>query len=649
MTSQALLNYTIIRKLGEGGMGEVYLALNPSIRQYVAIKRLHPRYANNQAVRERFRQEAIMLSSLSHPNIVKFLNYVENESGVFLIMEYVDGCTLEDFINNKNGLIVEERALPMIREMLDAFSAAHAQGIIHRDIKPSNIYITKDGHIKVLDFGIAEIIQGTEAAGGEAAGTPEYMSPEQVLGRPIDNRSDIYSLGVLIHQMLTGHAPYDIDSMSSLDVKRRVISVHLPPMKNYYPYISDAMQEVVDRATEKDPAERYADCREMLGDLPDSGATRKLSGAKGHRNGKAIAIRIAAVCVVVMAALGWWIWDYSQVKVKYYTDYAERYEIPEGIGKIGANDLSGYGEVYRMEFQKGKLRKMIAMNGNGDTITPRDMHRRPLRQSITEYFYTDEGKIDFKKVYNSQGKLIFKFDYEPNLRSATLKYDDDYGTPLRVGTLTKLLMEHDSVSGYLTRIAYADMENRSVKDKDSVAVMKLDYFPAGRLKWIAYLDTADNPVTLPDGYGMKSFQYDSSGRLKEVKFYDKRGRQTINKDGIAEIRYTYTNTGRLNGIEFLGKDHKAKAASNGVATTLLSYDKKGKELKPKYYDIAHNEITPKEPQEQPIVSASPQKGKPKKFKRKNDNPQIQDKDPYLQKMKSKRDVLEHLNETSKNN
>ncbi len=614
MTSQALLNYTIIRKLGEGGMGEVYLALNPTIRQYVAIKRLHPRYANNQAVRERFRQEAIMLSSLSHPNIVRFLNYVENETGVFLIMEYVNGCTLEEFINHKNGLIVEERAIPMIREMLNAFATAHEQGIIHRDIKPSNIYITKDGHIKVIDFGIAEIIQDSGSGGGESAGTPEYMSPEQVLGRPIDKRSDIYSLGVMIHQMLTGHAPYDTDSMSSLDVKRRVISVQLPPMKNYYPYISDNMQRVVDCATEKDPDARYADCRQMMNDLPDSSASE---ASRSKRRGRWTIAGIVAACVMVLAGTCLWIWDHNRLKVRYYTDYVERYEIPEGIGRIGAGDLEGHGEVYRMEFQKGKLRKMTVLNGNGDTIVPRDMYRRPARQSITEYYYSDNGNVDFKKVFDSKGKLIYKFDYEANLRSATLKYDDDYGTPIRVGTLTRLLMEHDSVTGYLTRIAFADVDNHYVKDKDSVAVMKLDYFPTGRLKLIAYLDTANNPTTIPAGYGMRGFQYDSKGRLQSVRFYDKNGRQSVDRDSISMIRYTYSDSGMLTKMEYLGTDRKAQAAFSGVATTLYCYDKNGKETQRKYFDTANKTVIPRDPSKNKMVSASAGVGKGKRWKKRS--------------------------------
>ena len=261
-----LLNYQLIRLLGRGGMGEVYLARNKNIEQYVAVKALHPKYANNPMIRSRFKQEAVMLNSLNHPNIVKFLNFVENEYGVLLIMEYVEGQTLEDFIMKKNGLIVEKKAYPIFTEILNAFSYAHQHGIIHRDIKPSNILLDRNGHVKIMDFGIAQIISevNEKTIGGMAMGTPAYMSPEQVFGQPLNQRSDIYSLGVLFHQMLTGRAPYDSTTMSEMEIKGHVVNEKLPRMKNYYPYISDGMQQVVDKATAKKPEGRFATCDEMF-------------------------------------------------------------------------------------------------------------------------------------------------------------------------------------------------------------------------------------------------------------------------------------------------------------------------------------------------------------------------------------------------
>lgn len=285
---QELLNYKIDRKIGEGGMGVVYLAYNPFLGQQVAIKMLHPKYAANPLLRDKFKQEAMLLSGLTHPNIVKFINYVENDDGVFLIMEYVEGITLDEYIHKKNGLIVEERAMPLLRNLADALHHAHVQGIVHRDIKPSNILIDKEGHIKILDFGIAKImseVQGDDIARG--GGSPRYMSPEQVLGKHVDARSDIYSLGVVMYEILTGRTPYD-SALEPMDIKHKVVHEPLPRMKDAYSYISDDAQKIVDRATRKNPAERFRNSGEMLqalrsGKLPSGG-----NAGNGGSNGGAI-------------------------------------------------------------------------------------------------------------------------------------------------------------------------------------------------------------------------------------------------------------------------------------------------------------------------------------------------------------------------
>lgn len=320
---QAVLNYTIDRKIGEGGMGTVYLGSNPAMGQKVAIKMLHPHYANNPLVREKFRHEAMMLSGLTHPNIVKFINFIENEEGVFLIMEYVDGVTLEDYIHKQTGLIVEDRAKPMIRELLDAFRHAHSQGIIHCDIKPSNILVDKDNHIKILDFGIARIL--TESHRGDemikGGGSAEYMSPEQVLGKPLDARSDIYSLGVVIYEMLTGRYPYD-KSLSAMDIKHRVVSEPLPRLRDAYEYVSDNAQSLVDKATRKNPDERFATCGEMLqtfsGGSGGGGAEGRSTGSSGSEtagsNNKEKANKTWIIWVVIGLLVGalavggliWW-------------------------------------------------------------------------------------------------------------------------------------------------------------------------------------------------------------------------------------------------------------------------------------------------------------------------------------------------------
>lgn len=261
---EKLFNYDIIRILGEGGMSRVYLGKDPMSNQNVAIKELLPNLAHSQDLRERFRREAQIMAKLDHPNIVKLLRYEETSTSFYLIMEYIDGIDLELHIKNVTGPISEPRAIEIMSTLLDAFGYAHEKGVVHRDIKPANIIITRDGIVKVLDFGIAKIIDdesGSKTKTGTRIGTVAYMSPEQVNAlADIDLRTDIYSLGVLLHQMITGTAPYDTSTSSDFEVQTKIVKEPLPRAKGIYPYASDHLQSLIDKATQKKRENRFQDC-----------------------------------------------------------------------------------------------------------------------------------------------------------------------------------------------------------------------------------------------------------------------------------------------------------------------------------------------------------------------------------------------------
>ena len=264
MIGKEILNYTIVSYIGKGGMGSVYLAEHKYIKQQkVAIKVINADMVND-FTRSRLQQEAEALARLNHPNIVHFLDYHIDEAGnIYLIEEYAEGVSLEKYINEVNGLIVEDRICTMFEPILDAMSYAHKMHILHRDLKPSNIIIMSDGTPKILDFGIATLMREDAQEEGLIMGTPSYMSPEQVKGEKLDERSDIYSLGVVLHQMLTGAAPYDTTTMSEFEINRHVVEEALPRLKSYYKYTSDAVQKVVDKATNKDKSKRYQSCNDF--------------------------------------------------------------------------------------------------------------------------------------------------------------------------------------------------------------------------------------------------------------------------------------------------------------------------------------------------------------------------------------------------
>jgi serine/threonine protein kinase len=266
MIGKTILNYKIESLIGEGGMGSVYLATHTQMNRKVAIKALLPQFMANVEVKQRFKNEASTLAHLQHPNIVGLFDYIEDETGMYLVMEYVEGTPLDDFITNVTGPMPEDRAVPIMKEILSGFSYAHQKGIVHRDIKPANIIITSNDGAKILDFGIARLIgEGNNnlTKTGTQMGTVFYMSPEQVQGKKVDQRSDIYSLGVSFYQMLTGVNPYK-GLTTEYEVYSRIVKEDLPPPQEIYPGIPVYLSNILKKALAKEPEERFQTCDEFL-------------------------------------------------------------------------------------------------------------------------------------------------------------------------------------------------------------------------------------------------------------------------------------------------------------------------------------------------------------------------------------------------
>ena len=535
MLNQEILNYVIIRKIGDGGMGSVYLAKNKSIHQFVAIKMLHPQYSNNPLLRERFRNEAIMLSSLNHPNIVKFLNYVENDQGIFLIMEYVDGMTLEDHINKKSGLIVEERAYPMFRQILDAFSYAHKHQIVHRDIKPSNILIDRDGNIKILDFGIAQILSETNDSGIKGGGTASYMSPEQVHDRPLDPRSDIYSLGVVFYQMLTGKPPYDLTALSPFDIKQKVLSEPLPPMRETYPYVAEELQGIINKAMGKEPVSRYQNCNEMKKDVVRAHKAIQAregggsSGGFGEKKGpKPWIIILAAVLAVLIAGGGvlFFLFKTSDGKY-YYSDYVEKKGVPEGVNKLSDKDKEGLESFYRVEYLNGKIVRISLVNSKDSVVAVSDSLLALVKYPDVRFKYNDKGNITNKEIYNEKGELQFKLSYKDDGKKATLTPEGSnhpangifYGTP----TQKEYVLEYDGKTGTLSEIKFVDESGFPTQNNDSIAAMTFTYGKNGQIERMNYVDKLGSPKDNSYKFAIAEFKYDDKGNFVSSKSYNKNG------------------------------------------------------------------------------------------------------------------------------
>ncbi|UGQ15229.1 protein kinase [Yinghuangia sp. ASG 101] len=278
--------YRTLRRIGGGGMAVVHEAHDRALDRVVAVKRLRPDLAEDAVARSRFAREAQHAAALDHPAIVRVYDTGEDDGPTgpipWIVMELVRGHTLRALLRHHGGPLPWRRALRIVAPVLDALDYSHARGIVHRDIKPVNVMVAEDGAVKVMDFGIARVVHDGSApltAVGHIMGTPQYFSPEQALGHPASPRSDVYSVGCLLYELLVGTVPFDGDSAITV-ASKHVRDEPLPP--SAYRDVPGAVDDLVLHALRKDPQLRFAGAAEMRSAvgriLPDA-----LSGrAPGH-------------------------------------------------------------------------------------------------------------------------------------------------------------------------------------------------------------------------------------------------------------------------------------------------------------------------------------------------------------------------------
>ena len=629
LIGKEVLNYRILSLIGQGGMGTVYLAEHKHImNQKVAIKVINANMVNS-FTREMLKSEAERLAELHHQNIVSFNDYhIDSQGNIYLIMEYADGKSLDDYIKNVNGLIVEERICPMFEPILDGVGYAHKKGILHRDLKPANVIVTSDGTPKILDFGIAQIINsnGQDTNKGLVMGTPSYMSPEQVRGEELDARSDIYSLGVMLHQMLTGNAPYDTTTMTEQEINQKVIEEPLPRIKTFYKYISENVQKVVDKATAKSPEDRYQSCEEFKKALHKA--------VYPWRPKLWMKIAAAAVIALIIGA-GLYIWDYNRIKTYYYKDYVEQWGIPQGIGKLSSSDHKHAQRSYKFVYQKRRLLRVSHVNSLDNLIDDGESERneRPIDQ---EFQYTESGKVSRVIVKDRSGKVMYVKSYNDKLNTMAFQYNDEHGTERVIsnqtvgygrllenntddrGRISRWWLEYDE-NGYVTSLKYAALDNSPVGDNNGIYGRNYVRDEKGRVLETHYIGIDGKPQSTKWGLGIKKFYYDDDDNWVKSEYlttdgkpafddidgvavytldYDKYGNvvyalhQASNgalmypkKHGVAGVHNVYNEQGMLVKMECLDEDKKPMYVKDrGFAIQEFEYDENGYVRKVSFLD-----------------------------------------------------------------
>jgi beta-lactam-binding protein with PASTA domain len=323
--------YRVLNRLGSGGMADVYCAEDTELRRQVAIKLLHRNFAEDPEFVERFRREATSAAGLQHPNIVSIFDRGEWDGTPYIAMEYVRGRTLKDIIR-EYGALEPRLAGSLTLQILAATAFAHRKGIIHRDLKPHNVLVDEEGRAKVADFGIARAGASDMTETGSIMGTAQYLSPEQAQGQPVDERSDLYSIGVVLYELLTGVVPFDHELPVTIALKH-VSEAPVPPMQRN-PAVPPALDAVALRALRKEPAARYQTADEFAGALRSALAGRMVETAVVDEDAAAVleeederSWRTIAIIALVLLALA------AIVVGAYLLTRNETKAVPDVVGK----------------------------------------------------------------------------------------------------------------------------------------------------------------------------------------------------------------------------------------------------------------------------------------------------------------------------
>jgi serine/threonine-protein kinase len=331
MIGQTVSHYTVLEKLGAGGMGEIYKAQDTRLNRFVAIKVLSAGTSGDPERRRRFIQEAQAASALNHPNIITIYDVLAQDGMDLMVMEYIAGSTLDALIP-KEGMTVG-KVLDCAVQMASALEAAHAAGIVHRDLKPGNVMVTATGLVKVLDFGLAKLtaplmtveendatlpLSAPMTVEGSILGTVSYMSPEQADARPVDARSDIFTFGVVLYEMLTGRKAFAAGS--TVSTLSAILRDDPKPIDQIVPGVPAELDRIVHRAMRKDPAQRWQSMKEMRTELvalkqrADSAVLSRaaLAAAPNKKPLKALALAAAGVLLLAAAAGGGWWWKHRK-------------------------------------------------------------------------------------------------------------------------------------------------------------------------------------------------------------------------------------------------------------------------------------------------------------------------------------------------
>lgn len=616
--------YLLINSLGQGASAQVWLAQDTMANNLkVAIKILSSFEGIDTIGVQNFQKEFTYVYNIQHQNLLTPTNYAICEGTPYLVLPYCENGSATSML----GRADESDVIKFLHDVSAALECLHAHNIVHQDIKPDNVLLDDDCNFLVTDFGIStQSRRSSSETNGNYGGTRAYMGPERFeKDATAVNMNDIWALGATAYEMISGNPPFGDNG--------GMVQAMGEPIPDLPDNLHPELRKIILGCLEPEPWNRPSaeEIRKKTQRYLETGSWKE----KNEKKYLYISVA-AAIIILLLAGLGYW--DYNRTKIYYYKDYAEFWGIPEGIGRLSGSEMSHRQQSYRMEYSQNKLRRMSLVNPEENLTKHKDTETMLSRYTDVHYYYTDDGKIDYKAVYDQAGKLLFKMDYDESLKTVTFRQNDEYGTEMNLranttdrfnqGTqliegksrISRYLLNYDE-DGLLTQQLYVGLQNVPAGDQDNIYGLRFKYDSKGRKIEEQFLGADGAPTSNGIGLSITKYKYDENDDWCEVTYLNIEGNpshdgnncslvkiksdewgnriketyHTIDGDnsirtdmGVSGFTYLYDNNGHCTSITTIGLDGNPMSCRYGYAILEYTYDENGYESQNKFLDTNRN-------------------------------------------------------------
>lgn len=583
--------YVLEESLGVGASAEVWKARDAKANNLVVALKI---FTEGNVLDSRdlmdFQREFTTVYNIKHSNLLPPTGYDICDGRPYLIMQYCENGSCSCML----GRADEKDIIKFLHDVAAGLECLHDHNIIHLDIKPDNILLDDSLNFQVTDFGISVSERGNgQGSEGMSGGTRAYMSPERFEGNTT-RACDIWALGATAVELLTGNAPYG-EHGGLLQAQGEP----LPELPDLQPEV----KSIILSCLTADPYKRIK-ANELRQKIELYWETKSWTQ---HSNRNLIAYGMAAVASVIVC-IGIFLWDYNRTKVRYYKDYTEYWGVPKGFGWLSIADVHHKEYSYRMEYSQGKLRRSALVNSAGKVVRHSDTEYGS-RYPEVRFFYTDDGKLDYKEAYNEHGDMLYKMDYDEKLKTMTFRQSDEFGTEMFLSSEINNLYRNQSSSslfdeksniarylltfddnGLLIEQKYAGLMNVQASDENGIYGMRYAYDSKDRLTRISYLG-ADGSLK-GDSHGMATrvYAYDDDNNWISVTYLNAEGEASHDGQNCSIVKLSYDKYGNRSTESYFDFDNKPSVrADEAFSSCIYKYDTKGNNVLRTYLDVNGNQ------------------------------------------------------------